>query len=793
MLLILLENYDRSLQLETESLNSAGSAAEKYAIYNDSLEAALNRQKLAWQELAAVTIDSDFIKFFINIATSMSQFLIDMGGLQALIPIIVSFISTLKAASILNAFTSIGKWMGSIKELAIGAGGGFKGLTSAIFGTATAASVLQASFAALTIILTIVMAAIAKHNQKLREQKEANEANIKAIQDEITSLKSLKSEYLSLNSKADKTENEKERLKAITLQLAEAYGVEKDALDKLNGTYAEQSSIFDNAIIAKNREYLQQTQTDYENALAFMQNTISGTSVAKNKKTNYIGLTSGYWKLKQGRQVEDVAKKIDTQGKFSLDADVGSPQWGIFTGNSTPQETLDFLNKYLTELNKIPEKSAFTVKYIDDLKGKINELSDEIKTNKEIIEKYQKSENYVKFYDAAKKDLAAFQEKLANFESSAGQSQIDMLGETSEALENMLSKYSKFDGATDYINALASAFLKTKKAIEETDYALDFLIKEENEYKKHIEELKKEKETQEKILKIEQARLALQEAKNQKVRIYREGVGFVYESKFSEVQKAQKDLDGLLADYEFDKKLEEYANLTKVYNQAMLDNTTNSLGESLRAYFTNAENLKDFGAGNYESRLKKLSEFLSEKNRLILASGSMDFETDTGGTPPPSTPSKEKTDAEKQAEWDAKKSSVGTYVQNYAGYSSEGIKLELRDLKRRNANGQYNSKIQSIEAFLATGAPKYHTGGIAGVKNFNPSTDIVSILEKGERIFTQRQTLDISKALADKGASNNSNISIGNISLPDVTDAQSFVDALKNISSMANKDINKRA
>jgi hypothetical protein len=371
------------------------------------------------------------------------------------------------------------------------------------------------------------------------------------------------------------------------------------------------------------------------------------------------------------------------------------------------------------------------------------------------------------------------------------------------------------------------------------------LTEEESEYKEEQEALEDEKETQEKILKIEQARLALQEAKNQKVRIYREGVGFVYESNLSEVQKAQETLDDLLEDYEYEKKLAEYAKLTEVYNQAILDDTTNSLGETLRAYFRNEENLEAFEKGSYEQRLKILSEFLSNKNKMILENGDTDFETKetkyteslkgltegmtkeqaledlikysnaddvsqyleeienlrsflaTGEetfTKPESTDTETGlTDAEKQANWDAQKKSVGTYVDAYAGYSQEGIKQEKRDLIKRNANGQYNSKIENISAFQASGAPTYHTGGIAGVENFNPSTDIVAKLKKGEPVLTQGQAVDISRALVEKDVTNNgSTISIGNITLPDVTDAESFVDALKNISSMANKDTNKR-
>ena len=41
--LVLMNNYNNALDLEADSLNSAGTATKKYEAYNDSLEASLNR------------------------------------------------------------------------------------------------------------------------------------------------------------------------------------------------------------------------------------------------------------------------------------------------------------------------------------------------------------------------------------------------------------------------------------------------------------------------------------------------------------------------------------------------------------------------------------------------------------------------------------------------------------------------------------------------------------------------------------------------------------------------------
>ena len=63
----LFENYNRVLELTEVSANSAGTAMEKFAVYENSLEAATNRLTASLQGIAYNTIGSDFLK---NLAIS---------------------------------------------------------------------------------------------------------------------------------------------------------------------------------------------------------------------------------------------------------------------------------------------------------------------------------------------------------------------------------------------------------------------------------------------------------------------------------------------------------------------------------------------------------------------------------------------------------------------------------------------------------------------------------------------------------------------------------------------------
>lgn len=58
----LFENFNRALELSEVSANSAGTAYQKFEVYENSLEAATNRLTAAFESLAYNTVSSDFIK-----------------------------------------------------------------------------------------------------------------------------------------------------------------------------------------------------------------------------------------------------------------------------------------------------------------------------------------------------------------------------------------------------------------------------------------------------------------------------------------------------------------------------------------------------------------------------------------------------------------------------------------------------------------------------------------------------------------------------------------------------------
>lgn len=71
----LMDNYDRAVELTGVSMDSAGSAQEKYNIYLESLEARLNSAKATWQEVGAAFLDSGIVDILVDLIVVFSDFL----------------------------------------------------------------------------------------------------------------------------------------------------------------------------------------------------------------------------------------------------------------------------------------------------------------------------------------------------------------------------------------------------------------------------------------------------------------------------------------------------------------------------------------------------------------------------------------------------------------------------------------------------------------------------------------------------------------------------------------------
>ena len=133
--LVLMEEYNRVLELEAVSTNSAGSATKKYQQYLDSLESSINSLKTAWVNLVSSLETSDMIRLFftgaetvLNWVTAISEWIDSLGwfgkAIKILIPILIAgavaiyaFKSAISPASVAIGLGALAVAVGGLAEL----------------------------------------------------------------------------------------------------------------------------------------------------------------------------------------------------------------------------------------------------------------------------------------------------------------------------------------------------------------------------------------------------------------------------------------------------------------------------------------------------------------------------------------------------------------------------------------------------------------------------------------------------------------------------------------------------
>lgn len=188
----ILGNWKDAVGAYEDAMNSAGVATQANATYMDSAAAHINQLKATFQEFAAHTLDSDMIKWFIDLGTAAISLADKLGGLKT---ILLSF--------------------GTIKAFAMG-GGVAGGIMAGITG------------------IVAIVSAIKQHREALAQ---ANRDAAEAAASESDELAALAAEYTSINEQVSKSEADKKRLSEIESELINKYGIEKRELSELTDLY----------------------------------------------------------------------------------------------------------------------------------------------------------------------------------------------------------------------------------------------------------------------------------------------------------------------------------------------------------------------------------------------------------------------------------------------------------------------------------------------------------------------------------------------------------------------------
>ena len=290
--LAMMNNYDRTLDLITESQNSAGAAAEQYATYQDSVAAAQARLTVSWEKFYSKIVDNDLIKIGINSLTKLIDILSKippgitaigaaLGALQLqnLFKIITS--SKNGFLSLTDQFKHLYKMSKStevewdtlvkvsprLSNVFSGVKTSIQGVTTSLFGAirASAAFIVQnkwwfiagALIAATILTITYALGSQKREYEKLtRTVKKYNEVSEEYNEKSRTG-KELLDSYEELTSKINRTNEEQIQLNETIKQISEIFPTAITYMDEYGNMHLQSAKAIHEEVNESEKLYKQ--------------------------------------------------------------------------------------------------------------------------------------------------------------------------------------------------------------------------------------------------------------------------------------------------------------------------------------------------------------------------------------------------------------------------------------------------------------------------------------------------------------------------------------------------------
>lgn len=255
--LTLLRNYDQSLKNYETALNSAGTAEQKFNIYQESTQAKLDKLTASMEGFWQSSVDSSFIKGTLDSVTKLVD---TFGNLQTVISLVGTGLLLWKGTAIttffktlpLNIKTSVTS-MQLFKDISYATQLQKAGeittnealsLSYQSLGVAakSAGASIWVAFASnplgwIAIGLTTAITLMDLFNQKQEEMKQEIEQSANKAKEYSDNLQSLIVKYSELNSVVNKDDITRQQLKSTQEEIIKLLGLEKDAIDLVNGSY----------------------------------------------------------------------------------------------------------------------------------------------------------------------------------------------------------------------------------------------------------------------------------------------------------------------------------------------------------------------------------------------------------------------------------------------------------------------------------------------------------------------------------------------------------------------------
>lgn len=250
-LLALINNWDMYESMLADYNNAYGSAEKEIENAMDSWTRKSEVLKNTWTQFVKTGLNSEAVKGFLDILTSIVERLGSVLGVLARISIIVVGFRLEKILTSLGSLKT--KLSGVVTALKAGT------VSAGAFGTAL--GVLGIAMSAVSFIVESY-----KRNQE--EAREATREAIQATKDDIKTLDDLRNKYVEIiDSTADEATKDQELAK-FKQQLIDVYGFEKDAVEAVNKERQTGIDLINAETEAALRKTISENQDTFEKAAA---------------------------------------------------------------------------------------------------------------------------------------------------------------------------------------------------------------------------------------------------------------------------------------------------------------------------------------------------------------------------------------------------------------------------------------------------------------------------------------------------------------------------------------------
>lgn len=371
------QNYFIALLNDMETVQDAMKNMEEYAGYSAnenekymaSLTANWNQLKAALAELAVQLGDDgllNFIKFLTEVATAATKATQSVGGLTPILTTVVGIFIAIKQQKISDSFSEIASgftYLGKEASTAIskisaapGVIGKVKESVSLLSG---GAMTLAGAFGVVTAAIGVLLGAYSAISNVIEEQKRIFRESTSANLEQADSLDELKRKYVEIMDSTETEAEKDEQLAEIKETLANQYGVEKEALDKLNESREYGISLLNEESKKSATEAYSDIASQYEDARKKIEQTYRGFTV-----------TTGPYGMD-----EDTLDMLERYGVIldKMDASGGPVQYSFNIAGEGLKEQLETLK----EANAALQSNGILIPELEDRIAELNKVLEE--------------------------------------------------------------------------------------------------------------------------------------------------------------------------------------------------------------------------------------------------------------------------------------------------------------------------------------------------------------------------------------------------------------------------------